>query len=296
MRTVRLKVNLTLEGNKVPVTQAVSTRNLKLTGHVLLSKAEEASALSSGSKLGAGLSCSEEHHKDLKHVVGDSAPADVKVQDKWKSLLGDGDDLSKCLWIRGSIATGMHAMFEIMPKYSDKDFIMVNRKTHPGLWKSELWTKRDFEPLEIQLAPFSSQIKDTHLMATAHAVVTIPKHGRGSHPTNGSLALDGRSRSLIARSGVVDKEEHHGSLFWVITRTSETKEANLDLDNITWSHNIKMSLPAPKKRKAEVIEWEPSELPSFPILVNKKAIQKKTKLCVYMPKQTKDKAKPKEEE
>ena len=107
----------------------------------------------------------------------------------------------------------MHAMFQIMPKYSDKDFIMVNRKTHPGLWKSELWTKRDFEPLEIQLAPFSSQTKDTHLMATAHAVVTIPKRGRGAHPTNGSLALDGRSRSLIARSGVVDKEEHRGSLF-----------------------------------------------------------------------------------
>ena len=49
-----------------------------------MSKAEEASAFSSGSKLGAGLSSSEEHHKYLKHVVGDSAPADVKAQDKWK--------------------------------------------------------------------------------------------------------------------------------------------------------------------------------------------------------------------
>jgi hypothetical protein len=294
---VLLTVNMTLEGKEVPVTQAVSTRNLKLTKEILLSKAEEASAFSSGSKLGAGPSSSEEHHKDLKHVVGDSAPADVNVEDKWKSLLADGDELNKCMWLRRTIATGLQALFEVMPKYSEKDFIMVNRKTDKGLWKSELWAKRDFEPLEIQLAPFSSQIKDTHLlMVIAHAVVTIPKHGRGSHPTNGSLALDGRSRSLIARSGVVDNEEHHGSLFWVITRTSETKEVNLDLDNSTWSHNIKMNLPAPKKRKAEVIEWEPSELPSFPILVSKKAIQKKTKLCVYMPKQTKDKAKPKEEE
>jgi len=85
-------------------------------------------------------------------------------------------------------------------------------------------------------------------------------------------------------------------LFWVITRTSETTEVNLDLDNITWSQNIKMSLPAPKRRKTGVIEWESSKLPSFPILVNKKAIQKHTKLCVYLPKQTKDKTKPKEEE
>ena len=173
---------------------------------------------------------------------------------------------------------------------------MVNRKTDKGLWKPELWTKRDFGPLEIQLAPFYSQIKDTRLMATAHAVVTIPKHGRGAHPTNGSLALDGRSRSLIARSGVVDKEEHHGSLFWVITRTSETKDVNLELDNITWPQNIKMNLPAPKKRKTEVIDREPSELPSFPILLSKKAIVKHTKLCVHLPKHTKEKTTPKEEE
>ena len=82
----------------------------------------------------------------------------------------------------------------------------------------------------------------------------------------------------------------------MITRTSETKEVNLELDNITWSQNIKMNLPAPKRRKTEVLEWEPSKLHSFPILVNKKAIQKRTKLCVYLPKQTKDKTKSKEEE
>ena len=172
---------------------------------------------------------------------------------------------------------------------------MVSRKTDKGLWKSELWTKRGFEPLETQLAPFSSQIKDTRLMTTAHAAVTITKRGRGAHPTSGSLALDGRSRNMIARSGAVDKEEHHGSLFWVTTGTRETKEVNLELDNITWSQNIKMNLPAPKKRKPEVIEWVPSELPSLPILLSKKAIEKHTKLCVYLPKQTKDKTKPTEE-
>ena len=123
MRTVLLTVNMTLEGKEVPVTQAVSTRNLKLTGDILRSKAEEASAFSRGSKLGAGLSSSEEHHKGLKHVVGDSAPADLKIEDKWKSLLADGDELSKCLWLRGIIATGLQALFEIMPKYSEKDFV-----------------------------------------------------------------------------------------------------------------------------------------------------------------------------
>ena len=66
----------------------------------------------------------------------------------------------------------------------------------------------------------------------------------------------------------------------MITGASETKEVSLELGNITWSHNIKMNLPAPKKRKTEVIEWEPSELPSFPILLSKKAIGKHARLCV----------------
>ena len=133
----------------------------------------------------------------------------------------------------------------LVPKYSDKDLFVVNRRGEKGTWKSELWTKRDFEPLEIQLAPFSSQLKETHLMASAHAVVTIPKHGRGSHPANLSLALDGRTRNLMGMKGQLGHNEHRDSLLWVVTRTCEVKDANLVLDNITWSQAIKVNLPAP---------------------------------------------------
>ena len=38
-----------------------------------------------------------------------------------------------------------------------------------------MWTKRDFEPYEIILSHYSSQIKDTHLTGSAHAGVTLPK-------------------------------------------------------------------------------------------------------------------------
>ena len=44
-----------------------------------------------------------------------------------------------------------------------------------GGWKGEVWTKRDFEALEILLAPHLSQLKDTHLIGHAHAGVTLPK-------------------------------------------------------------------------------------------------------------------------
>ena len=99
---------------------------------------------------------------------------------------------------------------ESMPTFSDKDLQVVHRKTEKGVWKDELWTKRDFEALELQLAPVSSQLKDSNLMAAGHAVVGLPKHGRGSHPDNTSLALDGRGRSSMAQKGSIDPEEHLG--------------------------------------------------------------------------------------
>ena len=47
---------------------------------------------------------------------------------------------------------------ESMPTFSDRDLQVVHRKTEKGLWEDELWTKRDFEALELQLAPVSSQL------------------------------------------------------------------------------------------------------------------------------------------
>ena len=70
-------------------------------------------------------------------------------------------------------------MIEALPTFSDKDLYVVRRKTEKGLWKDELWTKRDFEALELQLAPVSSQLKDSNLMAAGHAVVGLSKHERG---------------------------------------------------------------------------------------------------------------------
>ena len=220
----------------------------------------------------------------FKWLVGASAPGDVKVESKWKVLQCDNDILTKNMFLRGRIASGLQALLESLPKFSEKDFVVAHRKNDKGIFKTEIWTKRDFEPLEIMLAPWSSQLKDSHLMVSAHAVVTLPKHGRGAHPENGSLALDGRTRNLMASAGTIDKDEHVGSLYWSITRTSVLKEVNMEIEQATWQQKIQMHLPGPasKKRKVDPIEWEPSELPSFPILLNKKAIKKHTKLCVYL--------------
>ena len=287
MRQALLKVDLLISGKVQSHSQAVFPRNLKLTSDYLLTKAgEPPSSVPSSSKDVDGTA--EDLPKTYKWALGSSDPADVKVDVKWKSLQADDDPLTRTMYLRGRISIGMQALSETLPKYSDKDFVVVHRKNEKGLWKSELHTKRDFEPFEIQFAPFSSQVKESHLMASAHAVVTIPKHGRGAHPENLSLAIDGRSRNIMATKGTLDSEEHVGSLYWVVTRSSNTKEVNLDLDNVTWEHSIKVNLPALKKRKTEVVNWDPSELPSFPLLVNKKAINKHTKLCVFLAEKKKE--------
>jgi hypothetical protein len=160
--------------------------------------------------------------------------------------------------------------------------------TEKGIWKDEVWTKTDFEPLELQLGPFSSQLKDTHLMAACHAVVGLPKHGRGAHPEDQSLALDGRGKTQMAGKGALDSEEHHGSFYWMVTRTSNITEANMSLENVTFEHQMKVSLPAPKRRQVNTVQWEYSELPTLPILVNKKAIKKHTKLLVFQEEKKKE--------
>ena len=61
-------------------------------------------------------------------------------------------------------------------------------------------------------APHSSQLKDTHLVANAHALVALPKSGRGAHPHNLSLALDGRCWNLIAAKDSLDSWGTQGLL------------------------------------------------------------------------------------
>ena len=128
-------------------------------------------------------------------------------------------------------------------------------------------------------------------MASLHAVVGIPKHGPGVHPENHSLALDGRGKNLMAPKGVIDSEEHLASFFWILGRTTQASEANLVLENITFESQVKVSLPAPKKRKTETCNWDSTVMPSFPILMNKSKIGKNLQLLVFQPEKKKEKEK-----
>ena len=70
------------------------------------------------------------------------------------------------------------------------------------------------------------------------------------------------------------------------------KEANLDLENATFEQHTKVHLsgPAGKKRKLAPVEWNGVDMPGIPVLVNRKALPKHTRLLVHQPEKKHAKA------
>ena len=143
----------------------------------------------------------------------------------------------------------------------------------------ELWTNRDFAASELIFAPTSSAIKDTHLMNSANCTVGLPKHGWGIHPDGKALALDGRGRTSFASSQ--DDVDGRGALFWMVMRTSDASMSNIVLEPINAKVSMTMQMPF-KKRKTSV-NWDASDMPTIPVIVNNSAIKKHKLLALYMP-------------
>ena len=219
---------------------------------------------------------------------GSSSSTSVKVESGWTKLLSDADPLCKAFWVKSKIGLLLETLHEYLPTYNDKDFVVAHRKLESGAFKTEVWTRRDFEANEILLAPFSSQLKETHLTKAANAPLGIPKHGRGSSPGDEHFALDGRTRAIMAKQGSIDNmEDLTGSLFWLITRTSNASQANLVYESIGGEISMNLKLPSSMKRARKEqgkSDWSSHEVPTVPILVNKKAINKHVLLAVFLEK------------
>ena len=74
----------------------------------------------------------------------------------------------------------------------------------------------------------------------------------------------------------------------MVTRTSKASEANMILENATFEQTIKVTLPAPKKRKTTNLTWEREEMPSVPILVNKAKIDRDKQLLTFLANKKKE--------
>ena len=116
-----------------------------------------------------------------------------------KNLSADSEKTLKSFLLRSRVGGRLEALIEPLPAFSDEDLQVVHRKTEKGLWKDELWTKRDFEALELQLAPVSSQLWE---------------HDPGEPWLRRPSTISRR-----AQKGNFGPDEHLGPFFWMVGRT-----------------------------------------------------------------------------
>ena len=100
------------------------------------------------------------------------------------------------------------------------------------------------------------------------------------------VSLDGRFHGSIASKDLVDCSEHSGSLYWLVKRSSDKENANMDFETFTWEGHVQLRLPW--KKAGDHIEFRPENLSSVPLLMNKKAIQAHERLVVFFEPSTKE--------
>ena len=135
MSKVLLKMTLRMPGGKSEShTQSLLPRSLQLTSEYNLSKV--AKPASAPSALGRSTDDPAEDPRQIaKWILGSSDPADVHVETRWTSLLADEDKLTKTMYLKGRITTGLQALSEVLPKWTLNDFVVVHRRSEKGVWK-----------------------------------------------------------------------------------------------------------------------------------------------------------------
>ena len=89
----------------------------------------------------------------------------------------------------------------------------------------------------------------------------------------------------------MDGEEHTGSLYWFVARSSDDSLCNLGTDSFAWEHKVLVQIPGQKK-KILAMQRSIESLPSIPVIVNKKPIEKYTQLVLYQKEREKVKGVP----
>ena len=99
--------------------------------------------------------------------------------------------------------------------YTSNDLTMVKRGN-----VFEVWTARDFPANTLILAPECLEIKDKYWTQGRSAMT---RNGSSHHPENKQIVLDGRLRSSPS-------EVRPCSVFFVVSRSMQTEECNLNMD------------------------------------------------------------------
>ena len=276
------KVLLKVILNGSEVIHEAAPRNLKLTTEYLLAKAgsavpkEEPADSTGPSKVKSNVPV---------FVRGETPVEHLRNEASWDKLLSDYDKANQVFFLKARIGVCLEALNESLPTYTAQDLYVINRGDSKGNFKTEIWTRRDFGPQELCFAPATYQIKDTHLTLQANASLGIPRSGPGAHPDNQALALDGRGLIQMAKKDSCSASEHRGSLYWCVSRSDSNDLASMTLESVSFDYNVNLTMPLKKKKIS--YEWLSKDLPSLPVMVNKKTIKAQTKLVLFLAPQKK---------
>ena len=103
----------------------------------MLTSEYNSSKVAEPAKAPAGKGGPSKHDEDesksiAKWILGSSAPTDVHVETQWTSLVADQDKLCKVMALKARIFAGLHAMSEVLPKWTLTDLVVVQRRDSHG--------------------------------------------------------------------------------------------------------------------------------------------------------------------
>ena len=187
----------------------------------------------------------------------------------WSNKYDRGHDATS--WsARGACLTALRIVMEAAPVFTAKDLLVVERAGLDGKASTqEVWTNRAFAKHELVLVPVSHLVFDKLWTKEQCASVVMPENGHFAWPTRRTVGLDGRNQGLIDKDG-------SGTLFWNITRTPDQAASNLILEHTqVILGDVSVTFPHQKRRR---VAYGASDTPQVPVLVNPKAIEKRTML------------------
>ena len=201
----------------------------------------------------------------------------------WSTILNEGNKNDSMADFQGEAAFLMCLLKDMAPPLTEKDLCVVHRQdprkhAHPdGTYVVEVWTTREFKPLELVLTPYTHEVKDrywtkgrSNMLRTSNVPFLKGK----------TMALDGRWRGDFHKASTETSEKQEkrrlGSLFFCVERTSSRSDCNLVVKFTSVSLQAEVQLPGHKKpTKREV----PRSC-EIPVLTNPKALPQHTRLLV----------------
>ena len=277
---------LTVQGSSTveDIEYAVFPKNIKLTSEYEQEPSEPGQASGhQGEEDGTQDNQTGKKKSEHHWLILESKPEDVRVEKKWTKFLAEDGPLVQNYFLRARIGMLLQVLWENLPKPTEKDLVVAHRMNANGAWVCELWTNRAIKARELCFAPYTPNLKDSHVQTKHSAPITLPLHGPGAHPDgpNSYLSLQGRFQQSIAESGLLEPRDLTGSLYWAVQRISEEDQANMSLESFTWEGTATLRLPWAPPWAGKNCTLRPQNLPHVPLLVNMQPIAAHQRLTVF---------------